>query len=400
MPSIGNVLIIVENLPVPLDRRVWQEARTLQASGYRVSVICPQGKDADASFEVLENVRIYRHPLPPEGKGLISFLIEYAHALLWEFSLARKIARRERIDIVHICNPPDLLFLIAAWLKRRGARVIFDQHDLCPEIWAAKTRRGGWMRRILLGAETWSYRLADAVLVPNRSYYEVALGRGRLTGDRVFIVRNAPRGELFFPPRTGGPSHASALYRVGYVGVMGKQDGLEYLLRTIRAIVHDWGRCDIRFVLIGDGPERPRLERTSQLWGIDSFIEFTGRIPDADLIARLAACDVCVDPDPKTPFNDRSTMNKILEYMSLARPIVQYDLLEGRRSARAASLYAVPNDPEDFGRKILWLLEHPEVGRKMGKFGRRRYLRRLQWKHQEPRLLAAYSSVRGGGAST
>jgi glycosyltransferase involved in cell wall biosynthesis len=393
----GSVLFIVENLPLPFDRRVWMEATTLRAAGFDVAVICPKGKGFEAPYEYLEGVHIYRHDLAPEGNSLQGYAREYASALWGEWRLARRVWRTHGIDVVHICNPPDLLFLVAGWHKLlHKAHVIFDQHDLMPELYEAKFARRDMGYRLMKVMERLTYATANVVISTNESYRSVALTRGRKSTDDVFIVRSAPDLTRFRPTEPDPRYHTDGKYTVGYVGVMGPQEGLDYLLRAARIIVADRERTDVRFMLIGSGPSLPELKRLAADLGIADFVEFTGRVPDDELCRRLSSCDVCVNPDPKNPFNDCSTMNKILEYMALGRPVVQFDLTEGRRSAGEASVYAIPNDEHDLAESILRLLDDPQTRAAIGREGQRRMEEELEWRHQAPRLLEAYRQAMGG----
>lgn len=389
---LNRVLIIVQNLPVPFDRRVWMEATTLQEAGYQVSVISPKGDGFEKDYEVINGIHIYRHPLPPEGNSARGYIQEYIWSLTWEFRLARRVWREQGFDVVHICNPPDLIFVVAGWFKFfRGVRVIFDHHDLNPELYEAKYGRRNIFYYALHCAEFLTFATANVVISTNESYREVALGRGRKKPEQVFVVRSGPDLSRFRPVPSNKIYRRGRKYLVGYVGVMGQQEGLDELLKTVYHIVQEKSCQDIHFVLIGSGPAIAQLKALTQELGISEFVEFTGRIPDQELLERLSTCDVCVNPDRKTPFNDRSTMNKILEYMALGKPIVQIDLLEGKRSAAGASVYAKPHDQVDFAEKILELLANPEQRRQMGIEGQRRMQEMLEWRHQIPRLLEAYA---------
>lgn len=391
MLSLHKILIVVENLPVPFDRRVWMEATTLQESGYQVSVISPKGKGFEKDYEVINGIHIYRHPLPPERSSVIGYIQEYTWSLTWEFRLAHRVWRERGFDVVHICNPPDLIFIVAGWFKLfRGVRVIFDHHDLNPELYEAKYGRRNSFYYLLRCAEFLTFATADMVISTNESYREVALARGRKKLEQVIIVRSGPDLSRFHSVPPNSIYRKDRKYLVGYVGVMGQQEGLDDLLRAVRHIVLKKGHQSTHFMLIGSGPVINQLKALAGELGINEFVEFTGRIPDNELLERLSTCDVCINPDPKTPFNDRSTMNKILEYMALGKPIVQTDLLEGRRSAAGASLYAKPNDEVDFAEKILELLANPELRQRMGVEGQRRMTEMLEWRHQMPRLLEVY----------
>ncbi|MBD2567386.1 glycosyltransferase family 4 protein [Anabaena lutea] len=394
MASAKKVLIIVENLPVPFDRRVWMEATTLKKAGYEVAVISPTGNGFEKQYEVIEDIHIYRHPLPPEESSVIGYLREYSWAVNWQFRLAKKVWRERGFDIVHICNPPDLLFLIAGWFKLfHGVKVIFDHHDLSPEMYEAKYQRRDIFYYGLSWAERLTYATANIAISTNESHKEVALTRGHKQPENVFVVRSAPDLGRF-QRMTPNPAYRQGRnYLIGYMGVMGEPEGIDYLLRMVRYIVREKKRQDIHFMLIGSGPAIEKLKLLSAELDITDFVEFTGFKQGEELLERLSSCDVCVEPSPTSSYNENCTMNKILEYMAMGKPIVQFDLREGRRSAQEASLYAKPNDELEFAEKILELLASPELRDKIGKEGRYRMEKILEWKYQAPKLLEAYEKV-------
>ncbi|MEH1778896.1 MAG: glycosyltransferase family 4 protein [Nostoc sp.] len=394
MASLGRVLIIVENLPLPFDRRVWMEATTLIKAGYEVSVICPKGKGFEQEYEVIDQVHIYRHEMPPDISSVSGYLKEYGTALFWEFRLAHRVWRERGFDIVHICNPPDLLFLVAGWFKLfKGVKVIFDHHDINLEMYEAKYGRRDIFYYGLSLVERLTFATADVVISTNESYLSVALTRGRKSPEDVFVVRSGPDLSRFQPVPPNSVYRKGRKYLVGYVGVMGEPEGIDYLLQSVRYIVYEKKHQDIHFMLIGSGPMFEKLQALSEELEVNEFVEFTGRIPDNELLARLSSCDICANPDKKMPYNDRSTMNKIMEYMAMGKPIVQFDLLEGRRSAEGASVYAKGNDVVDFAENILELLEDSERRQKMGELGRQRMEEKLEWRHQIPKLLEAYDKA-------
>jgi glycosyltransferase involved in cell wall biosynthesis len=387
------ILIVVENLPVPFDRRVWQEARALTDAGYRVSIISPKGPGFEKSRETLEGIDIYRHSLR-EGLGPLGYLLEYAWALIGEFLLALRVYAKARFRILHACNPPDTIFLIALFFKLFGVRFIFDHHDLDPELFEVKFgKRQRFFHRLLLLAERLTYRTADVSIATNESYRQVALARGGKQPDAVFIVRSSPdlakiRRRVPQPElKRGRP------FLVVYLGTMGPQDGVDLLIESVAHIVRQRNRQDVSFTFIGGGSETPRLKAQVEGADIGPFISFTGRISDDELGACLSTADVCVAPDPKNPMNDKSTMNKILEYMAYARPVVVFDLTEGRRSAADAALYARPNDPVDFAEQILKLLDSESLRNQLGEIGRKRIEELLNWEIEKKSLLRAYEAA-------
>ncbi len=392
-PNGRKVLIIVENLPSPFDRRVWQEATTLQQAGYVVSIICPTGKGYEKRYEVLEGINIYRHPLPVDANGALGYLLEYSAALFFQFYLAVKILMRHGFDVIHACNPPDNIFLIGGIFKLFGKKFLFDHHDINPELYEAKFGRRDFFYKIMLLWERWTFRLADISIATNESYKTIAIKRGKMSPDKVHVVRSGPKLDRLriIPPVTG--LKRGRKYLVGYVGVMGKQEGIDHLLAAAAYIIKDKGRTDVHFGLVGGGTELEEMRKLSAKLGIDDFVTFTGRVPDSDLLAMLNTADVCVNPDVANEMNDKSTMNKIMEYMALGKPIVQYDLKEGRFSAQEASLYAENNNPEDMAEKIIYLLDREDLCREMGEFGRLRVETELAWSYEAPKLLKAYDAV-------
>lgn len=388
-----GVLIMVENLPSPFDRRVWQEATALRDGGYKVSIICPTGKGYESRFEVIDDIHIYRYRLPLEASGAKGYLIEYTAALFWMFLLAWRVLLTRGFDAIHACNPPDLIFLIGLFFKLLGKRFVFDHHDINPELYEAKFGRRDFFYRLMLRLERWTFKAADVSIATNESYKRIAIERGSMPPERVFVVRSGPSLERLkiLPPVE--QLKKGRKYLVGYVGVMGQQEGIEYLLAAARHLVHDRQRSDIQFGLVGGGTSLEQMKAHAHELGIAEFVTFTGRVPDAELLAMLNTADVCVNPDVANEMNDKSTMNKIMEYMALSKPIVQFDLTEGRVSAAEASLYAAHNDSRDMAAKILQLLDDPERRAAMGAFGRARVERELSWEHEAPKLLGAYANL-------
>jgi len=389
-----KVLIIVENLPVPFDRRVWAEATTLVEAGYQVSVISPKLKGYMADYELIDGVHIYRHHLHEAGSSRFGYLREYWSALCGQMLLAFKIRKERGFDVIHACNPPDLIFIVAAFFKFFfGVRFIFDHHDLCPELFEAKFETRGFFHGALLLLERLTFALADVSIATNDSYRETALARGKMEPERVFVVRSGPRlDRMRIGP--GDPSlKAGRNYLVGYVGVIGKQEGLDLLVGAASHLVNFLKREDTHFAVIGDGPELEAVKALADAKGVSRFFTFYGRVPDDVFLAVLNTSDICVNADRCCAMNDKSTMNKILEYMALAKPIVQFELTEGRRSAGGASLYARTDNVADFALKIDTLLNDPELRRDMGEIGRERIIKRFSWAHSAPVLLRAYAKA-------
>ena len=399
MASAGNakkILFIVENLPSPFDRRVWQEATTLVQNGYEVSIICPTGKGYEKKYEIIDNIHIYRHSLPLEADGALGYALEYGAALFWEFYLAFKVLFTRGFDAIHACNPPDLIFIVGGFFKFFfGKKFLFDHHDINPELYEAKFGRRDFFYKLMVWCERLTFKTADVSIATNESYKKIAIERGGMDPERVHVVRSGPKLDRLkiidpVPSLKKGKD-----FLVGYVGVMGKQEGIDYLLRAAKYIVKDKGREDVHFGLVGGGTELEEMQAYAKDLGIENHVSFTGRAPDQDLLEMLNTSDVCINPDVANEMNDKSTMNKIMEYMALAKPIVQFDLAEGRFSAQEASLYANKNDEKDLGDKILELLADPVRRKQMGDFGRERVVNELEWSYEAPKLLAAYGQLFG-----
>jgi glycosyltransferase involved in cell wall biosynthesis len=382
----------VENVSVPSDRRVWPECRTLRAAGYDVVVICPQGSDGveDEPFVLLDGVAIHRYPLTFASGGIGGYVGEYARALWHTSRLVLRLARELDFDVVQACNPPDFLLLAALPLRRRGARFVFDHHDLVPELYRSRFGRGrGLVYRLALAVEQVAFRLADVVISTNESYRSVALERGRKHPEDVFVVRNGPNLETFRPLDPDPSLKRGRDYLLAYVGVMGPQDGIDLALRSL-ATLRGW-RDDWHCVFVGAGDVLPDMQILARDLGIADVVEFTGMVNDDERIRRvLASADLCLAPEPKTPLNDVSTMIKIAEYMAMARPVVAFDLTESRVTAGEAARYARPNEPGSFARCIAGLLDDPEARRTMGRHGRERVEKQFSWEQSERALLAAY----------
>ncbi|GGX82345.1 glycosyltransferase [Massilia dura] len=394
-----RVLILVENLPSPFDRRVWQEATTLHANGYEVSIICPTGKGYEGRYEEVDGIHIYRYKLPLEAEGAKGYAIEYSAALFHTFRLAWKVLFKHGFDVIHACNPPDLLFLIGGFFKlTMGKKFLFDHHDINPELYEAKFGRRDFFYKLMVLFERWSFKTSDVSIATNESYKRIAIERGGMDPDRCYVVRSGPKLDRL---RVLPPVEAlkkGKRYLVGYVGVMGAQEGIDLLLEAARHLIVDMGRKDVHFGLVGGGTSLDQMKALAVKMGIADYVTFTGRVPDQDLLEMLNTSDVCVNPDVANDMNDKSTMNKIMEYMALGKPIVQFDLVEGKVSAQEASLYANKNDPVDMARKIAELLDDPARRERMGAYGRHRVVNELEWQYEAPKLLAAYERLYSANA--
>jgi glycosyltransferase involved in cell wall biosynthesis len=394
-----HILILVENLPLPFDRRVWQEACALRDAGYRVSAICPMLKGYTRAYEKLEGIHIYRHPLPTADEQTAKgYAVEYGLALWHQSRIAWRIYWEHPFDAIHACNPPDLLFLVALPFLPLGVRFLFDHHDINPELFEVKFGRKRWTKRLLYRMVVLAERLTfffsrRASIATNQSYKRIAVERGHMDADRVFVVRSAPDLRKFVPVPPDARWKRGKKYLVGYLGTIGPQEGLHFLVEAAEMLKAR--RNDIGWLVIGDGPTRQDVENLARRKGLEEDIAFAGRLDDATMIQALCSCDVCVNTDLATAMNDKSTMNKIIEYMALGRPIVQFDLTEGRVSAGLASVYVRPNDSAEMAQKVEALLENPTLRRQMGEYGRSRVEEKLAWRDSVPILLDAYETLFG-----
>jgi glycosyltransferase involved in cell wall biosynthesis len=390
-----NVLFISENAPVPADRRVWNEARTLTEAGWQVTIVCAAGGRHTEPFEVLEGIEIHRFPLVPAGGGAISYLREYAQAMWRIRSLVRKLARTRSFDVVHACNPPDFLLLAARSLRRKGTRFVFDHHDLVPELYRSRFGGGtGVMYRVAVALEQVAFRLADVTIATNESYRRIAIGRGRMAPEDVFVVRNGPNLARFRPVDPDPSLKHGRAHLIAYLGIMGPQDGINHAIRALGSLAD---RDDWHSIFIGEGDVLEDMRALAAELGIADRVEFAGWRYDDDIRRILSSADVCLAPDPPSPLNDVSTMIKIPEYMAMGKPVVSYAIAESVVSAGDAAAYAESDDPEALGRCLGELLDDPGRRARMGALGRERVAEQLAWEHSERALLAAYSRALGVG---
>lgn len=388
-----RVAILVQNLPVPFDRRVWQESKALRDAGADVTVVCPSDAKHPAGRFVIEGITVHRYLAPKEAGAVLGYVNEYGVSLLRMRAELKDARRAGAFDVIQFCNPPDLLYAVAKPYKRRdGSTLVFDQHDLGPELVRAKHLPLAWFFvRLAALFERWTFRAADHVVSTNESYRAVAESRGGFPESKVTVVRSGP-------PRDWADAvqkknwHRGRAYLLGYVGVMGRQEGIEYLIEALRILVEDL-QLDIHLALIGSGPDRARLEDLARVSGHADRIEFHGRVTDDDLLSILSDADVCVNPDEVNEMNDLSTMNKIVEYMALGRPIVQFDVREGRFSAQEASAYADANSAQALADAIGEVLRDPDRAARMGEVGRQRFRAVLAWENQAEALVAAYTKM-------
>lgn len=386
-----HVLIIVQNLPLPTDRRVWLECTALRDAGWEVSAITPMAP-GDLPYRELEGVHLYKYPSPNTSVATFSYVKEFAYCWLQTARLAMRIWRKRRFSVIQACNPPDTFWLLALLFRPRGVRFVFDQHDLCPEVYLCRPHN-----RLLLRATYWlehmAHRVADRVISTNESYRRVALDRGGVPPDRVTIVRTGPddermrRGEPH-PELRRGRDHLAV-----YLGIMGPQDGLDVLIDAIDHFVHALGRNDCTFAVLGSGDSWQDVRRQVQRLGLEDYVYLPGRVRDDVIFPHLSTADVGLCPDPPSLLNDASTMNKTMEYMSFEVPLVAFDLRETRFSAQDAGVYVSSGSPADFAVALADMLDDPVDRKRRGALGRERVENVLAWRHQRDGYVSVYESL-------
>ncbi len=395
--STGKILMLLENCSFQTDKRVKREAGALVRAGYRVSVISPQPPDG-YEVSVLSGVQLYQYPAPPDGSSFMSYLWEYAYAMIASFVLSLVVLLREGFDIIHAHNPPDTFALIAAPYKALGKRFVYDHHDLAPEMYFARFGNRGHrlVYHVLVLLERFSCRLADRIITANESYKAMEIERHQVSEKRISVVRNAPDLEILRPtePQVDLCQRAGTI--LVYAGNMAPQDGVDYLLRALHHLIQDLGRTDFLCVLVGTGGAWLSLKSMAERMELAKYVWFTGWVPHTEVAHYLEAADICVAPEPSNPYNDRSTMIKIMEYMALGKPTVAFDLPEHRVTAGDAAVYARPNDELDFARQIAALMDDPELRKRLGRTGIERVETELAWEHQEKRLLEVYETLSRG----
>ena len=393
MVNRKHVLFVVENQSVPYDVRVWNEARAVKEMGYDVSAVCPVNERATKKYERIQGIDIYRHPAPVEANGKAAFLFEYLNALIWELILCFRVFRKKPFHIIHAANPPDHVFLIAKFFKPLGVKFVFDHHDLCPENYVAKFGRKDLFYRILLLMEKLTFQTANIVISTNESYKKIAINRGKKRESEVFVVRNGPDLTKIPQVKPNPELKKGFDYLVAYLGVIGTQEGIDVLLKAIDYIVHERGISNIKFVIVGTGPNWANMVALSNKLGLDGNVEFTGFIPYQKLYEILATADLCVNPEFRNEFTDKSTMIKIMDYMTFGKPIVQFYTTEGEETAGSSAVYVKNNDVMDFGDAIIELLSDPERRKRLGEIGRARIEKRLHWGVQKRNLQEAYQRL-------
>ena len=388
-----SCVIIVENLPVPFDRRVWQEAQALHRAGWTVSVICPTNTDYPKAFEVIDDIAIYRHPLPPEGQGGMAYLREYSAALFHEFRLLFKVHRERGFSIIQACNPPDLIFLAALPFKLIGKRFIYDQHDVSPELFIVKFGKKGFLYRALMFFERMSYRMADQVITANATFKDLAISRGGKTPSQVEVVYGVPDRQRIRRVEPEPGLRDGRKFVLGYVGIINEQDGVDHLVRAVAHLVKDSGFRDFRAVVVGSGPALELSRALAQSLDVEDFILFSGYLKGEKLLAYLSAFDIGIIPDPFNEANDLMSMNKVFEYCALGIPTACYPLKETQRLLGDAGVYAPSHEPAGLAEACLRLMQDEPLRARSAAIAAKLSAEKFLWENEARKYVAAYERV-------
>jgi glycosyltransferase involved in cell wall biosynthesis len=388
-----SCVIVVENLPVPFDRRVWQEAQALNRAGWTVSVICPSNADFPKPFEVIDDIAIYRHPLPPEGRGGLAYLREYSAALFHEFRLLFKVRRERGFSIIQACNPPDLIFLAALPFKLIGKRFIYDQHDVSPELFIVKFGKKGLLYRALMVFERLSYMTADQVITANATFKDIAISRGGKTPSQVEVVYGVPDRQRIRRVEPEPGLHGGRKFVLGYVGIINEQDGVDHLVRAVAHLAKDVGFRDFRAVVVGSGPALELVRSLARSLEVENFLLFTGYLKGETLLAHLSAFDIGVIPDPFNEANDLMSMNKVFEYCALGIPTACYPLKETRRLLGDAGVYAPSPDPKGLAEACLNLMKDESLRARSAAAAAKLSAERFVWENEARKYVATYERV-------
>ncbi len=390
-----KVLLIVENNAVPFDRRVWREALALQEGGAHVSVICPVFREDRDAMSVINGIEVFRYGLTFSNGTVLGYMREYFGAFFWTFILYHKVLmRRKRIHVVHVANPPDIFWPLALYVRLFGSKFIFDEHDLTPETYLSRfekqEQRPGILYAVLKKFQLLSYKFSHTIISTNESYKQRTIETNPGYQKKVFVVRNGPDTRYFKRVPARSELKRGRKFMAAYIGIMAIQDGVDFVIRSLDVLVKKRGFNDLLVYLIGTGDDVPRLQHLVEEYQLQDYVVFTGRIPDPPALEILSTADICLSPDPYNPLNDHSTMNKVMEYMAVGKPLVSFDLKEARFSAGESALYVDNNSADAFAAGILHLLENPEICVRMSEFGTRRIDEALCWQRQSENLLKAY----------
>lgn len=388
-----SCVIIVENLPVPFDRRVWQEALALRQAGWKVSVICPATERYSKSRAEIDGIAIYRHPLPLEARGASGFLVEYSAALFHEFRLLFKVWRERGFQVIQACNPPDLIFLVALPFKLFGKRFIFDHHDVNPELFEAKFGKRGLMHKLLLLAEKLTFKSADLVVSANSTFRDIAIQRGGKRPDDVITVYSIPDKSRMRRVPADTTLHRGKRLLLGYIGIIGDQDGVDHMVRAIDYLVRERNFTDFRAVIVGDGPALASVQELATELNLEDYITFTGYLSGDALLKTVSAFDIGVIPDPVNEYNDKISMNKVFEYSALGIPSVAYPLSETRRLLGAAGIFARGADPADLANACFTVMADEDLRKRCGAAAATLAATSFSWDRESRKYVGAFERL-------
>jgi glycosyltransferase involved in cell wall biosynthesis len=388
-----SCVIVVENLPVPFDRRVWQEAQALNRAGWTVSVICPTNADFTKPFELIDDIAIYRHPLPAEGRGALAYFREYATALFHEFRLLFKVQRERGFSIIQACNPPDLIFLAALPFKLMGKRFIFDQHDVSPELFVVKFGGKGFLYRALMFFERMSYVMADHVITANATFKDIALSRGGKTPSQVEVVYGVPDRKRIHRVEPEPGLHGGRKFLLGYLGIINEQDGVDHLVRAVAHLVKVEGFRDFRAIVVGSGPALELVRALARSLEVEDFLLFSGYLKGEKLLAYISAFDIGVIPDPVNEANELMSMNKVFEYCALGIPTACYPLRETQRLLGDAGVYAPSPDPAGLAEACLNLMQDESLRARSAAAAAKLSAEKFLWENEARKYVSTYERV-------
>jgi glycosyltransferase involved in cell wall biosynthesis len=391
----NHILFIVENNTVPTDIRVWREANTAKKCGFRVSVISPKGNKLKKKFEVIDDIEIYRHPSIKPKKGIRYQILEYVNAFFWETLLSCKIFIRRPFHVLHVANPPDNLFLLGLIFKIFGVKIIFDHHDLAPELFLSKFKeKKGTVFKLLKILEKCSCRCADLVITTNESYKEHIIESHKIRDDKIFIVRNDPEIPTASRRNNNKSKGDKATVDLFYVGSINTQDGVELLVEAVNILVNEFDKKNVRCTVIGDGEQFLYIKNRCNELGLYHYFDFKGYIHDRVALSNyIDTSDICLEPAPGSEVNNKSTFIKIMEYMAAGKPIVAFDLDETRYSVNGCAILVEPGNIFLFARAIKMLIDEPSIRLYMGRKAQSRIIEKLNWPESSKMLEKAYSRV-------
>lgn len=389
--------MLLENESYPEDCRVALEAQALVQAGYGVTVISPTGDDY-RFVDQYAGTRIYRYPKPLAIGGFFGYLLEYVYSILMQFVLTCWVWLRHGFDVIHVHTPPDMCALTAIVFQRLGKKFVFDLHDLSPELYQAQRAGNGssTVFKLLLAFEKLACRQANRLIATNETQRRIQVERCGAVAENCYVVRNGPN-EMFLQHQASNVSRSTVSpgeLRIGYVGVIGIQDGVDYLIRAF-ANLKKLCSQDLKLVVVGYGSALDGLRKLAEELKVSGSIEFTGKVPFEEVPDLIASFDICATPDPSNPYNDSCTTIKTMEYMALSKPTVCFDTRENRRTAGDSALYASENCTESYARALARLIDDPELREQLGTLGRARIDDGLTWAHQATNLVALYEDLFG-----